>query len=87
MGFDVVLMQKQGAFWSVLADMIAEHTSYVTTHTVMGKRPLGTALKGISRLLKGIAYKMDAAPSIAGHAFYGRYTTGYGIVAQKPVVR
>lgn len=83
LGFERVMSEKHGLFWSTLADMIRA----LVYQMVFEKRPRRAPVR---RLLhravawgKRRAVVWDSGPGLAGHKFYGAFTTGIGVIAEK----
>jgi len=80
-GFGPVQVEKQGLFWSVLADMLRAwvyHRSLNVSLPGWQRRPLAAGVRWLRR--RAVAWDAQAGPE---HPFYGSYTTGYGLVAVK----
>lgn len=82
-GFGDITIEKQGLFWSVLAEMIRGHVWQMATDGLLRNGLKRRALLRLVRWARGQAYTRDAQPATAGHPFYSSYTTGFGIVAHK----
>ncbi|MDP8257492.1 MAG: class I SAM-dependent methyltransferase [Candidatus Alcyoniella australis] len=82
-GWSDILIEKQWYFWSVLLDFIR---AYLHQRIKEG-RPRTTFLqqriKGIVARTKHMALRRDARHGLAEHPFYTKFTTGFGINAEK----
>lgn len=83
-GFANIQIEKQGYFWSVLADMIR---SWVYERAKVG-RPRPKAVRYLLAKLVGWgrhqALKRDALPGYKTDRFYSSFTTGFGIRCTTP---
>jgi SAM-dependent methyltransferase len=82
-GFDIMAVESQGAYWSVLAEMLRELAMYLGSRG----RPRCGRIRHLMdvAVLRGrrLALAWDAGLSPKEKAFYGNYTTGFGVVAVK----
>ena len=82
-GFRIINIERQGAFWSVLSDMLRELVVYMAG--------LGRPKSGLMRSLinyailwsRRKALVWDSQVKFTENSFYGKYTTGFGIIATK----
>ncbi len=83
-GFTDIRIEKQGLFWSVAVDMLRDWLRYL----VVSKRVKAKLITSLFLRLTGFFRKktiaIDAKPDLQEHDFFGRYTTGFGILANKP---
>ncbi|MEM9951818.1 MAG: class I SAM-dependent methyltransferase [Chloroflexota bacterium] len=81
LGFDTIHIEKQGLFWSVLIDMIRARA-----HNRIKTEPrFKNWVERLVRRMKHYARKQDAKPSIQEDKFFTSFTTGFGIIAKKPM--
>jgi SAM-dependent methyltransferase len=99
-GFENVVIEKQGGVWCVLVDILRD---IVCQRHKEKEFPFPFRLRGLPawlnfrlqrRINRGvrrsmtswceIAIRRDHRPDVVGHASLGGYTTGYGILAKKP---
>ena len=84
-GFKEITITKQGAFFSVLVDMMRAGANVMNKNSLRWLRWLPTY--SILNLAIGFCFKrainFDSKPSTQNHLFYGKYTTGFGISAEK----
>lgn len=82
-GFDIMAVERQGAYWSVLSDMLRELVIYMGSRG----RPRVGRIRGLMNLAilrtRRLALAWDAGLSPEENSFYGNYTTGFGVVAVK----
>jgi SAM-dependent methyltransferase len=82
-GFDIMAVERQGSYWSVLAEMLRELTLYMGSRG----RPRVGRIRGLVDLAvlraRRLALAWDAGLSPVENSFYGNYTTGFGVVAVK----
>ena len=82
-GFAGVDIRPQGRFWSVLVDMIRE-TAYQLEKQ---KRPRARLVRSLLKRSVGVAkrkaLRWDSQPAWQQHEVFRRFTTGFGIRAQK----
>jgi len=82
-GFGDIRIEKQGLFWSVLADMLR---SLAYEMVKEGRPRSARARQGIGRVIGWAcetALRWDAAPGDRHRSFLGRFTTGFGIVCTR----
>jgi len=82
-GFAEIEIERQGLFWSVVVDMLRNRANELAR----AGRPRFAPLRWLARKLvawgKAKAVAWDAAPAPEDRPFFERYTTGFGIRAQK----
>jgi SAM-dependent methyltransferase len=82
-GFDIMAVERQGSYWSVLSDMLRELVLYLGSRG----RPKVGRIRGLIELAilrtRRLALAWDAGLSPEENSFYGNYTTGFGVVAAK----
>ena len=83
-GFDVLKIEKQGLYWSVLADMFREyvHCKIIKKNQVKSLI-FRFLLYKIAAWARTKAVELDSFPDNETHLLYSRYTTGFAIIAQK----
>ncbi len=83
MGFEAVTTEKQGLFWSTLADMVRA----LAYQRIIEGRPRRAAIRRLVHRAvawgKRRAVVWDAGPELADHEFYGAFATGIGVTAVK----
>jgi SAM-dependent methyltransferase len=80
-GFSVIALEKQGLFWSVMADMMREWLYCKALHFKCGF--LLSLLGTIVSATKRAAVKLDSSDSMAKNPVLSSYTSGFGIRAIK----
>lgn len=83
-GFGQITIEKQGLFWSVMVDMLREWFRYLVISERFKTRLALTIFSRLIRRFRNAATEFDAKPAYQEHDFFGRYTSGFGIVATKP---
>jgi ubiquinone/menaquinone biosynthesis C-methylase UbiE len=83
-GFDQIIIEKQGLFWSVMVDMLREWFRYLVISERFKTKLATDFFSWIVRRFRKSATLFDAKLMYQEHDFFGRYTTGFGIVATKP---
>jgi ubiquinone/menaquinone biosynthesis C-methylase UbiE len=83
-GFDQIIIEKQGLFWSVMVDMLREWFRYLVISERFKTRLATSFFSRFVRYFRKTALLFDTKPLYQEHDFFGRYTTGFGIVATKP---
>ena len=81
-GFDEATLEKQGLFWSVLADMIRSHVQQMAQDGKLRNALKRRILLRLVAWARQQAYLRDSE-ALATHPLYGSYTTGFGITARK----
>jgi SAM-dependent methyltransferase len=81
-GFTDITIERQGAFWSVLVDMLREWLHQ--QHKQKRLRYTGRVLRPLMARLKRRALHQDSQPQVRQHPIFGSYTTGFGILCRKP---
>jgi SAM-dependent methyltransferase len=82
-GFRNVVIQKQGLFWSVWADMFRDWLRHLVVDRRVRSRFLIWLFPRLVRRTREFALRRDKQPDMSQHNFYGRYVGGFGIVATK----
>ena len=85
LGFVGIRIEKQGLFWSVMADMLR---GLVNELVVQGRVHPKCAARLLTRLVAWgchTAVTCDSQPGVHGHPYLSAFTTGFGIVARAPV--
>lgn len=82
-GFRDIHIEKQGLFWSVLADMLRDWAYLKTSRGPLQKSWIIGLVSSFMTAAKRKAMKWDAAKSAEGDASPQGYTTGFGIKARK----
>ena len=79
-GYQNILIEKQGLFWSVLAGAL---TAWL--YELNQEKPLRfhKAVIGLVAQAKRLAVKWDADAYHLNHPFFSSFTTGFGIRTQK----
>jgi len=80
-------IEKQGLYWSVMLDFVRlpiERASAKTTRALWRKFLRAVMLWPMA-WLRVWAVKAEAKPSLRAHPTYANFTTGFGIVARKPL--
>lgn len=80
-GFGGIVIEKQGLFWSVLADMLRERL-YIGAASYKSSA-LISLLGALVSVLKRIAVKWDSSGTVKGSPVLSSYTSGFGIKATK----
>ncbi len=83
-GFHKITIEKQGLFWSVMVDMLREWFRYLVVSERLKTRLAMSVFSRLIRRFRKAATLFDARPAYQEHDFFGRYTSGFGIVATKP---
>ena len=83
LGFERVTAEKQGLFWSTLADMIRALVYQMVFERRPRRAPVRRLLHRAVAWGKRRAVVWDSGPGLAGHKFYGAFTTGIGVIAEK----
>jgi SAM-dependent methyltransferase len=82
-GFAIIVLERQGSYWSVLADMLRDLAIYLGSRG----RPRSGRIRMLMDLAvlraRRLALAWDAGLSPEESSFYGNYTTGFGVVAVK----
>ncbi|MBN1493702.1 MAG: methyltransferase domain-containing protein [Candidatus Omnitrophica bacterium] len=83
-GFSNIKIEKQGYLLSVISDMV---TGYVKNYKIngLGGRLIRKTLVISALGLRQAALSLEPSPRLKYNPFLTRYTTGYGIIAQKPM--
>lgn len=80
-GFDVVTIEAQGGFWSVLADHLRDHVAEGLARADARSRVARTLLLPVLPAVKRLAVRWDANAAARKDPFGERFSTGYGVVA------
>lgn len=80
-GFDEIVIEKQGLFWSVLADMVRERLYIGAVRYKSGV--LISLLGTLISVLKSKAVKWDFSRTVKESTILSSYTSGFGIKATK----
>ncbi len=83
-GFRQITIEKQDLFWSVMVDMLREWFRYLVVSERFKSRLAINVFSRLIRRFRKAATAFDAKPAHQEHDFFGRYTSGFGIVATKP---
>ncbi len=83
-GYDSIRIERQGAFWSVIADSFRDAAYSQSMAGALKPRALERIAAWGVRRLKRTAIRWDAAAARSGPSWRDGYTTGFGIVARKP---
>ncbi len=83
-GFGQITIEKQGLFWSVVVDMLREWFRFLVVSERFKTRLGANLFSRFVRHFRKAATLFDMKPMYQEHDFFGRYTTGFGIVATKP---
>lgn len=80
-GFREILIEKQGLFWSVMADMLREFLYFKARNF---KSSFLVSLFGaVVKLAKSTAVKWDFSTAVSNNPVLSSYTSGFGIKATK----
>ena len=82
-GFENIDIEKQGLFWSVLAEMIRGHVAETFRDGKIRNSLLRKILTKGVYLFEKKALQWDATAKVREHQFYNSSTTGFGFVANK----
>lgn len=82
MGFEDILIEKQGLFWCVLLDMIRDLGYQKTGDGLLSVAPLRRLIEAVLYLGKRIALAWDGKAT-DGDVWHQSFTTGFGIRARK----
>ena len=82
-GFDIMALEHQGAYWSVLSDMLRELALYMGARGRPKVRLIRRLIELVILRTRRLALVWDAGLSLEEKSFYGNYTTGFGMVAVK----
>ncbi|MBD2002383.1 MULTISPECIES: class I SAM-dependent methyltransferase [Cyanophyceae] len=77
-GFDDIAIERQGLFFSVLADFLKQYVGGVGV-----PRPFGRVTVWLLAKYQRWAMNYEQQPQIKAHSFLRSFTTGFGIVAVK----
>lgn len=83
LGFEIHALEKQGLFWSVLADMVRAYIMAGVASDRVWERWLCRVLAKGHQVVKSMAVKWDNQPRVRESPFFSSFTTGFGIVAVK----
>lgn len=83
-GFRQISIEKQGLFWSVTVDMLRDWFRYLVVSERFKNRVAINIFSRLTRRFRKYAIAFDAKPAYQEHNFFGRYTSGFGILATKP---
>ncbi len=82
-GFTGLEIEKQGLFWSVLADMLRGHVVQLLQGGRLRLPVYRHIVVGLTVWFSKKALSWDRRQGLADHIYYGNHTTGFGIRAQK----
>lgn len=80
-GLDIVTLEAQGAFWSVLTDLLRAYATEGLARADVRSRIARTTLLRALPTIKRIAVRWDTRAAANRDAFGERFSTGYGVVA------
>ncbi len=83
-GFGEIKIKKQGYLLSVIADMVAGYARNIRTDGVASKLVKKALIIGTLRLRR-VALTFEKKPKLRFNPYVTSYTTGYGIIAEKPL--
>lgn len=78
-GFGDIMIEKQGLFWSVFADMIRELAWMALRDRWPRSRLAKRAIGRILSFVRTKAVEWDAREGVISHPYLSSYTTGFGI--------
>jgi SAM-dependent methyltransferase len=77
-GFQKIEIERQGLFYSVLADYAKQYASEVNSYW-----PFGGLIRLFAQKFPIWALRMEQKAGVRGHSFFRSFTTGFGIIAVK----
>jgi SAM-dependent methyltransferase len=83
MGFEDIYIEKQGLFWSVLANMIKLFAYEMLKENKPQNRLIRSAFHKIVSWSEKKALKFEKKKYFQQHNFFSSFTTGFGVVAKK----
>lgn len=83
-GFEVVLIEEQGRFWSVVADLVRAYATEALSRPDLRARVARTSLFAILPRFRRWAVSRDSAVGGLADGFMRSFSTGYGVIARKP---
>lgn len=81
-GFDDIVIERQGLYWSVLVDMLREML-HRNIQAGIVPRWQQRFYRPLMAYLKRLAHRWDMRPGVRNHRIMRGYTTGYGITCRK----
>lgn len=84
-GFGDSEIEKQGLFWSVLVDLLRGLAQQMASEGRLSARLIRTLIVHCLGWGRRRALSWDMRPENSDHPFFGRFTTGFGIRAVKPL--
>ncbi len=82
-GFQDVIVERQGGFYSVLVDFLKQYTNYMRVPKSFGRVTRWLIARLIVFPLQRCALRRERNPNVQSNPFLSSFTTGFGIVAVK----